>query len=434
MPCMIVNAQIFALVLFLSDDFLAVFMPFMAVMVDGTQYFGNWGEILNYLPWAIPPVIAVIFHFAVYRKPIRFGMSGRGICAVSLAVLLSGFSVVSLSDMADVEAIYHYAMFSLGAFLLYVIFYSNLSTKKRHDIYEHFIWCLFYVGFACFVIVFDCLTDFLLSENADRMDSYFELIYARNSVAPLLIMALPAPFYFAKKKGRAYTRIFAFLIGLMFYAALLLTGARTAFLFGTLFFVICLFYFCYGKEGFWVKLICMGIFAAAAWIAWRRFGASIVDLIEYRLTDGRLVSPDEARVKLLFRSVEDLYRAPLFGIGIASTANVDLYGEMPGCIVWYHLYFPQIWGSMGFVGLVAYLYQGIVRLRLSLYRPIVKTAAIALSYLGLFFYSQTDPGEFVPIPFGIMAILMFALLDHHYEANSLPTAPERRDWLLFPWK
>ncbi|MBO5270174.1 MAG: hypothetical protein J6B77_05270, partial [Clostridia bacterium] len=80
-----------------------------------------------------------------------------------------------------------------------------------------------------------------------------------------------------------------------------------------------------------------------------------------------------------------------------------------------HLYFPQIWGGLGLVGCIAFAYQAVLRVKLILFRPNAKTVAIALSYIGLFLYSQTDPGEFIPIPFAALAVLMFVLLERHYE-------------------
>jgi hypothetical protein len=42
---------------------------------------------------------------------------------------------------------------------------------------------------------------------------------------------------------------------------------------------------------------------------------------------------------------------------------------------------------------------------------------LTLSYIGLFFYSQTDPGEFIPLPFGHFAIIIFILLECRCEKN-----------------
>ena len=434
MPCMIANAWILALILFLSDDFLAIFMPFMGVMVDGTQYFGKWTEILDYLPWAIPVVVAFIFHFIVYRKPIRHGVSARGNFAVAIAILLGGFGVLSFPDLMGAEGIYHYVMCSAGLFLLYIIFYSNLRTPKRYDIYEHFLWCLFYIGLACSVLVMFYFIDYYLSVDRFRVDHYMQVLYARNSVAPLLTMALPAPFYFATKKVGLLSKVFVFLIGLVFYFSLMLTGARTAFIFGTLLYLICIVYFGYGRKDIVLKVVSFMLLALVAVVAVRCFGKEILKIVKARLDEGNLISTEEARYKLLFRSLEDFIRHPLFGIGLVSTANKDICNGVEGSLLWYHLYFPQIWGSMGVTGIVAYVYQGIIRLKLCLYRPVKKTVAIALSFLGIFLYSQTDPGEFIPIPFGIMAILMFALLDRYYEDQSLLFDSERKNWLLFPGK
>ena len=434
MPCMIANAWLVALILFLSDDFLAIFMPFMGVMVDGTQYFGKWTDILDYLPFAIPVVAAFLFHFIVYRKPIRHGVSARGNFATAIAILLGGFGVLSFSDLMGAEGIYHYVMCSAGLFLLYIVFYSNLRTPKRYDIYEHFLWCLFYIGLACSVMVLFYFISHVLTSGGLKVNDYMEILYARNSVAPLLTMALPAPFYFAKKQTGVMSRVFAFLMGLVFYLALMLTCARTAFIFGTALFGICILYFSYGKKDVLLKVVCLVLLAVAAIVAVRYFGEELWRIVKARLRDGKLISPEEARYKLFFRSLEDFVRRPLFGIGLASTVNKDICGVVEGSAYWYHLYFPQIWGSMGLVGMIAYVYQGIIRLKLCFYRPVLKTVALGLSFLGLFLYSQTDPGEFIPIPYGIMAILMFALLDRYYEDQSLLTQRERKNWFHFPEK
>ena len=90
-----------------------------------------------------------------------------------------------------------------------------------------------------------------------------------------------------------------------------------------------------------------------------------------------------------------------------------------GCPVFigFGCYDKQIVGGLGIVGCLAYAFQGLIRLKLAFYRPNCKTTAVSLCYLGLFLYSQTDPGEFIPIPFAALAVLMFVLFERHYERD-----------------
>ena len=75
------------------------------------------------------------------------------------------------------------------------------------------------------------------------------------------------------------------------------------------------------------------------------------------------------------------------------------------------MYFPQLWGSMGLLGLGAYMYQLVIRAKLIFTKPTAESTALGLIYLGLFLYSQTDVGEFTPIPFVVIVIIVFVLLE-----------------------
>ncbi|MBR4033869.1 MAG: O-antigen ligase family protein, partial [Clostridia bacterium] len=177
--------------------------------------------------------------------------------------------------------------------------------------------------------------------------------------------------------------------------------------------LISLVYYFVSKRAWYYKVLNFVIVAALITLLAYYLLEPITQLITSRL-DGGLASVDEARWKLLLRSISDFKEHPLFGIGFCSTENADIYAA-DGCISWYHLYFPQIWGSLGLVGCVAFLYQLAIRARLAIFRPNATTVALALSYLGILLYSQTDPGEFVPIPFAALAVLIFVYLEKHYE-------------------
>ncbi len=430
MPSMIVNAMLFAAVLVLSDNFVAAFMPFMGVMVNGTQYFEKWTDILDYLPWAIPVVIAVIFHFAVYRKPIRLGLSGRGNVAVAVAVLFGGLGIMSLKDLATAEGIYHYIMLSVGMLLVYVVLYSNLVHHTSFDAKNYFLWSMFFVGLAAAATVFCVYVKHFAANRDMTLTDFLKLLYFRNSIAPILIMSLPTPFYFAKTRKKWFVKILFFASAIVLYVATLATGARTALVFGSLLFMCCIVYFCWGRDNFAVKCVCVSFFVlvciSVVYLLWEK----VVNVFALRFAYEGHITLEDGRIKLWLLSLKDFLKNPLFGIGVASSAHSDLAGQIEGSIAWYHSYYPQIIGSMGLVGILAYGYRAFLRLKLCLCCPNNATVAVGLSALGMFLYSQTDPGEFIPIPFGIMIVFAFAVLDRHY-VDTMPAKDTGKKKFVF---
>lgn len=79
---------------------------------------------------------------------------------------------------------------------------------------------------------------------------------------------------------------------------------------------------------------------------------------------------------------------------------------------------PQIVGSMGLLGIAAYSTQAVVQIRTAVFAlrrraEKNKSAVITLllSYLGLLMMSQLNPGLFCPLPYGLIGMLVFALID-----------------------
>lgn len=167
-----------------------------------------------------------------------------------------------------------------------------------------------------------------------------------------------------------------------------------------------------------MKLTAAVLLLVAVCVAGNFVWDTIGRILEKRLGDNMLISSEDIRYDLWLRSWDNFLQFPLFGIGVSSNMNIDLMTAPEGSILWYHLYYPQIWGSMGILGMVAYTYRAGLRLRLCLCKPTWETIAISLGALGIFLYSQTDPGEFIPIPYGIMMVFAFALLDRHYEEEN----------------
>ena len=406
-----------------SDDLAHVFLPVLSVIVLGTTLIGRFELITPYIPYAYPLILAVLFHLIAYRKPFRPGISLYGVLATAAAILISGMGNRDATNYGDPTVIYYLAAMSVGLVLFYFLFAGEVKRNTGKDRLEDFLISLCYVGVLCSVVVVYNLLKWVLGyAGGTEVNDYYALIPYRNTIANLLALCLPAPFYFAGYVLKRHSaQVAMFLVGAFFYATMLMTVARTAMLFGTVVFICCFIYYLKGRVEWYFKIagVCvLGVGLVA-------FGISvyepILELFGSRLQDG-LASVGEARWQLFLRSLTDFVEHPIFGIGFASSQNSDIY-IAEGCISWYHLYFPQIWGSLGLAGCVAFGYQFVVRLKLVFCHPTAKTVAVSLSYLALLLYSQTDPGEFVPIPFAALGILMFVLLEHHAEKSAAACAP-----------
>lgn len=425
--CLILEVVIAALVLCISDRLSPLLLPALTVSVLGTTLIGRVELILPYLPWAIPILPALLFHLIFYRKVPRIGISFFGLLATAAAILLSGLGNRGGTDYSDPTALYYLLATSVGLLLFYLIFSAEVKSDGGRDCIHAFLSALCYTGGLCTLVIAVNLVKWLSGQaGGPDVNDYYALMPFRNTLANLLTICLPAPFYFAGYVLRRHTaQVSMFLIGCIFYSAMLMTVARTAMLFGTVVLIFCLIYYLRGKGEWYFKVASLLIVLLGLSVLGISLYEPIAELFSSRLEDG-LASVGEARWELLLRSFSDFCEHPIFGIGFASTDNADIYAA-EGCISWYHLYFPQIWGSLGIVGCIAFAFQLLLRAKLIFYRPNASTVAVALTYLGLFLYSQTDPGEFVPVPFAVLAVLMFVLLEKHYEAGKRKAARARTE-------
>ena len=83
-----------------------------------------------------------------------------------------------------------------------------------------------------------------------------------------------------------------------------------------------------------------------------------------------------------------------------------------GCIIFYHNCVIQVIGSMGLVGIAAYLWQVSERVKLAWQTRKSELLMFSLSYLGMILMSLVNPGIFCPFPNAAAITLIFALMEH----------------------
>ena len=146
---------------------------------------------------------------------------------------------------------------------------------------------------------------------------------------------------------------------------------------------------------------------------------AVIWFVHSRGDKGLISFYGEARSNLFIRSFEDFVANPIFGRGLGYTGNSDLYDGKQGTMTWYHMMIPQIVGSLGLVGMYCYGKQIVERFGLMLKKTDSYILTLGLSYVGLLLMSQVNPGEFCPLPYELLAVVNFIMIEKYKEKKEL---------------
>lgn len=99
---------------------------------------------------------------------------------------------------------------------------------------------------------------------------------------------------------------------------------------------------------------CLVLLAAAAGIGILALGPALLECVLHSRVGEDIQDSNSDRLQFLARAADDFLRHPVFGIGLCSTRNADVFTGVEGSMVFYHNSLAQVMGSMGLVGIVAY--------------------------------------------------------------------------------
>ena len=407
----VMGAMIFLwLVMFklvLCNDILSPFLPFCLMCVFLSDCYDSADIFLPYIWMAVPVVAAVATHLIAYRpQRLRIGPNFWGSVAVTLAVTLGGVGTISLGDYFYPTALYYVGFLGLGMLLAYVVTGSYIHERREYDVFDHFAGALYAMGLlACFSIGCFYVRDWSTFVETKQLIEF----QCSNNLATMLMIAMPFPCYFAARKSRFN------LVGLaVIFMGIVLSGSRGGLLMGTLELFICVLYLCYADRKIWFvyALGMIGMFVAFY------YGVDML-LSFYNIEDiSSYIGQDEVRVGLLERVWGDLSSNFAFGTGLGYRGNEDLYNPVKGAMHWYHMMIPQVIGSLGIFGVVAYLAQFGLRAYTIFRRVSVYKLVMGLSYVGLLLMSQVNPGEFCPIPYALIGVMLFVMAELRDEARA----------------
>ncbi len=377
----------------------------------------NYGTANVWLVWlCLPCGLSIVYRMVKNRRALRPGETFFGLLAVSAALLCGGIGSITAAEYFSPGALY--TVFGLSALVIFFYFFlrCGMAAPRRYHVGDY-ISTVMYLG-AVFV-AFLLLRVFIMHpEILDGRDAVVhrleQLIPWRNGASNFGIVALPFIFYYARRHSPWHL-----LSAVLIYASISLAGARAAIVVGALMLLLGFFYFSYQRPilraVIVVSLLALCIVALVFLQPILTFFEDFL-CISFDNADFR----NESRYKLLLRAVQDFCDAPIFGRGLGYTGNADLIESgLAGStatdrlsIYWYHSLIPQIMGSMGIFGLLAYGYQLFLRLRAFFTaRRTPFVGALFLAYIGILVYSMLEPGIFSPLPFALLTVLLIVLLE-----------------------
>lgn len=401
----IILLNVGALALYFSENILVAFLP---ALLASTFVIKCYDSATLFMPlwWtALFPVVSIVVYLVTHRRRFTVGKSFPGVVAVAVAVTLGGLFEIPVKDYFSGASIYYVLALGVGMVAAYLFVRSHITENDRYDIFEHFANMMLAVGvFAAFVVLEYYAVNFETTVLAKKLAE----VQWSNNLSTMLMITMPFAL-FKMKKSNLY--VLALVVQ---YVAILLVASRGGWIMGTLEFIICLavgiFAMGYKKQ---LRIILSVIAVLSIFVA-------IVLMLKLLNDQGFLrvgLEKSEARLRLFVRSFDDFWANPIFGSGIGNQANADIYAGKQGTMVWYHMMIPQIVGSLGLVGIVCYGKQMWERFAMIFKNRSAYVWTLGLSYVGIFLMSQVNPGEFCPLPYELLTVVNFIMIEKYQEKS-----------------
>lgn len=403
-PTQIAGVVLFVLlicaILVISDNIEAVFFPFLVLCVFACDCYNSFDVFVRFWWLVIPVAGSLAFHFIRYRLPVCIGKSIWGIVAVGAAILLGGVGTISAGEYFAPSTLYYTLSLSFGMIIAYLALRSQLERRTEYDKFEKFAEIMYALGiFVCL----EMLWHYMIRLDVIVSTGDFSVIQQKNNFSTFLLFALPYPLFFARRNRLHLLSELLMLICIFF------SGSRGGFVSAVVLLPFLIFYFMTTASG--ARTQSKGARSLVAAVAVPLTVAVCVVTALFTLEHFGVITHDEPRYRLISRALDAFRQNPLFGTGLGSTANVDIYLPKKGALYWYHSLPLQLIGSLGITGVAAYTYQALGRMLQITRRLTAVNAAMGLSYLGILIMSCFNPGEFVPIPYELMVVATFAMVE-----------------------
>lgn len=421
----VAGAVAFALIaaaelVFCSDLSVPAF-PLLLLSVIVLPCYDSFNTFVRFA-WVIPVfLIAFFYNLIVFREKMKIGRTFFGLVAVMVALMVGGTGFIAREDLLSPMSLFYVLTLGVGMVLFYLFIKSRFSRFNIYGIFGRIAPAMYLVGVLCCAVILlytirDNPAGPVFVDRVLRNLLYDEEFRASNNLSTVLMLAMPFPVWYALKQHPIHL-----VTCFVFYFAIITSGSRAGIILGAVELFVCFLSwmrYC-GPISKKVGSFLGPILILLALIGVNWFFTSYAGF--------GVVHEGEFRARAIEIAIREFREHPIFGIGLRNHALDEIYQPKKGALCWFHMYFPQIFASMGLFGFFAYALQMLLRATLIFKRkrgPVRST--LGLSYIGLFLMSQLNPGEFCPFPYALMAVAIFVMLEQLDETERLARllAPE----------
>lgn len=387
--------------LIMSDDLTPIILPVCLLCVSVLGQFGTTAaDYLIYIPFVVILLISAIVHVILYKPFYKRGKMHAPYVAVSVALITGGLFSISASNYFAPVTLYYTICLGAGAVLTYLIVCTYTRPADGVNPAELMSVQMCYLTLACFLVLVSSIIPYIVKGN---FEWYFKW---KNTLSTFLLLSCPFAFYLACKEDFNIKAWALFLLGICGYGAAILSYSRGGMLFGSLSLVACLIasLICCKKKNRKIFASITAVLAVTVIVLAIVNGKVIAEMI-----DTMQINKSEARVRLWKEAVALFLKNPVFGGGIGYQG--DNFNHQAASMYWFHSTVFQVIGSMGLVGVAAYAFLYIRKFKIIFAKKRLFNLFFLLSFLGYEAYQLVDASNFVPIPFVMLIVHMFAILE-----------------------
>lgn len=401
---MAVLVMLIGAVFVFSDDLLPSLGVFFLVCWTPL---GKYGEGLKFfmpiIYSMIPTLPALIFHFINYAPRRVKGRFFLSLCGVAVCCTFGGLFASSLKAYFSLPAFYYIAALGIGMVIMYLVVVNYCDFNEKNIMFM--IKFLIAPAILCVLIY---ITNYLFVIDTFIEKGEFRFLYYqyKNNFGNYLLIGIPLMMYLAYKKSS----LGYYFIALLMSATIIISLSRGA----TLSIMIVLP----------ILVIALPVFAKG--VGRIKFIAALIVLILLLITLSLIfekeilemlkklqVDEDESRVHLYKLAIENFLAHPFFGVGLQYfNPDFPYYHPAKMAIFWYHSTPMQIIGSFGIMGIIFYSAQFFDRVAV-LFKNSKMNFFLAMSFIGFEGYQLVNPGDFVPVPFVLLLMVLLTLADRH---------------------
>lgn len=379
-------------------DFTPTTLPFCLLSMSLLKLYGaRFADFYSAIPLAV--IFAIVFasHFFIYKTKFTRGEFLFPTVLVAISLTVGGLGSITAKEYFEPVAFYYMFTLGFGMVMIYLILTNYIGYDDEIDPKIVLVKAMLCVGLMAFIMMMSAII------HALKINEMYNIQWGNNLSAFLL---LSMPFYFYKSTKSKYGTLY-FLGGILCCLLLIGTFSRGGILFGLISLGLCVIatLLCCNRKNKIIYLIICCVFAITA--------LSILfatDANSYIITIMN-IDKNEARVNLFKVAIANFIKNPIFGSGIGYYG--EYYHPQKGAMYWYHSTPFQIIGSLGLVGVLAYLYQFYARVKLLYNKKGIYTLFLFLSFISFEMMGLVNPYDFAPIPYVLLLTEIFIISQYN---------------------